>query len=87
VRAGERCVTTKRHFNGRRKPPQKKLAVPALEEERRLRQVHLGGDRLHPLSISLFVQQADTRRVSSKRLIREGIHLPDHGAVHDAVSC
>jgi len=79
VRAGQRRMTAQIDFGRRREPSQRKVAV-ARKQKRRLGEVHLRGDVLHPLRIALTVEQTDSRGIALERLAGERL-VADDGAV------
>src|ERR1700686_4162480 len=73
---GEGGVTAEIDLDGGRKPAERPVAVAAVTEERRLRQVHLRGDALQPRVIRLAAGGGTDRgRISAKRHVSEGVNL------------
>ena len=73
VGGGEGRVAAEGNLDGRGEPPQVVVAVGALGDERRLRQVHLGGHRLHPAIGSGSVEHHHPGWVARERGIGERI--------------
>ena len=67
-------------LDGRREPAQPE-PIALGHQKRRLRQVHLGGDVLHPGRVGRRVEQADGGRVAAEGPIGEGVDLQElrHG--------
>ncbi len=87
VRARHRGVAAEIDLDRRREPAQVEAAVVATDKERRLREVHLARDELHPFRVACFRQHGDGRRVATERLVRERVDLPDaqrHSAAQDS---
>src|SRR5260370_6723182 len=51
-------------------------------EERRLGEVHLPGDVLHPYAFAIFGEEADSGRIAGERPVREGVDVKE-GCAHD----
>jgi hypothetical protein len=68
-------------FDRRREPPEIPMSLPP-PEERRLGEVHLPGDVLHPYAFAIFGEEADSGRIAGERAIREGVDVKEGGA-HD----
>jgi hypothetical protein len=76
VRARQGGVPAQRDLGLGGEPAERQLAATiAGVHEGRLGEVHLGGDRLHPLVVDLAVEQADRRRVAAERPVGEGVDL------------
>jgi RNA polymerase sigma factor (sigma-70 family) len=54
--------------------------------ERRLGQIHFGGDRLHPLRIGLVFQPANGGRIAGKRPVGKRVDLPTFYSGHGGFS-
>ena len=74
VRAGERGVAAEIHFHGRREPAQRESVV-AWKKKRRLREIHLRGDVLHPLRFAFAIEKTDRCRISAERSVRKCVDL------------
>ena len=75
VGGSQRRVAAQVHLDSRGEPPQIVLARPTAHQERRLRQVHLARDPLHPRRIRRPRQHADGGRIPPERLTGEGVDL------------
>ena len=53
-------------------------------EERRLGEVHLPGDVLHPYAFAIFAEEADSGWITGERAIREGVDVKE-GSAHDSL--
>jgi hypothetical protein len=73
----QRRVPTEIHLDGGRELPQVPVAVRAWTRERRLGEVQLCRDALHPGCVRPPLDDADAGRVSGERPIGEGVHDPD----------
>ena len=61
----------------RRREPAEVEAIGLPHEKRRLGEVHLAGDALHPACVARRGQEADRRRVARERRVGERIDLRD----------
>ena len=57
--------------------PTQVIAVGVRHEKRRLAQVHLPGDLLHPSGVSLVGKKTHDRRVAAEGRVRKGVDLMD----------
>ena len=76
VGAGQGRMAAESDLDRRREPAEVE-AVVVLHEERRLGEVHLAGDALHPAFVACGGQEADRRRVARERRVGERIDLRD----------
>ena len=60
---------------GDRREPTEPVAIAAWPGERRLGEVHLGGDLLHPAGRRLDVGEADGGRVAGEWFVGESVDL------------
>ena len=67
MRAGERRMSAQVHLDSRSEPPQLEPLF-LTTKERRLGQVHLARNALHPRAVDLRAKYADRCRVSRERL-------------------
>src|SRR6266545_2873472 len=74
MRAGERSVTAQINFDCGSEPPQRPF-LTASKQKRRLGEVHLRADALHPRRVALTVEQANRRGVAAERLVGECVDL------------
>ena len=81
VGARQRGVAAEVDLRDRREPPQA-VAVAVREEEGRLGQVHLRGQRLHPRLAGGPLQQADRGRVAGEGARGEGVDLVQRRGHH-----
>ena len=79
VGGGQGGVTAQVHLGRGSEPPQVMRAVGAGNDEGRLRQVHLAGDRLHAALVRKGVHHGNGGRVAGEGTIGEGI---DDDEVH-----
>ena len=76
VSARQGRVAAEGDLDGRREPAEVETVV-VLHEERRLGEVHLAGDALHPAFVARRWQEADRRRIARERRVGKRIHLRD----------
>src|SRR5437899_12794460 len=74
VGAGERGVTAQSHLDGGREPAQRP-AVGTWKQKRRLGEIHLRADTLHPRRVAFAIQQTDRGWIAAERLIGERVDL------------
>ena len=64
-------------LDGRREPAEIEAVAVVLHEKRRLGEVHLAGDALHPALVARRGQEAHRRRVALKGHVGERVNLSD----------
>ena len=69
----QRRMAAQIDLDGGREPTKFKSVVESTNECR-LRQVHLGGNGLHPVGVPFCFEQTDGGGVACERAIREGIN-------------
>src|SRR6202035_4203646 len=72
--ARQRGVAAQINLDGWREPPQI-VSLLSFHEKSGLRQIHLPGNRLHPLSVARLREDTNCRGVAGERLVRESVNL------------